>query len=109
MMLSDVLSGDPTFRLLQIALLLIAVLAVFLVFYTLRDILLRSRSFFFQIISILLVSCLPIVGFLLYVLIRPTRTLREREVDRALGSLLTDMDIIAKKIMPAEKIAKKKV
>ena len=103
MSLSDILSGDPTFRLLQTVLLAIAIIAIFLVFFTLRDSLLRSQSFLFQIFSILLVSCLPIVGFLLYLLIRPARTLREKKVDHALGSILTDLDILAKKIMPTQK------
>lgn len=76
------LADNPTLRLLQFLLLSIAVLAVFFVLFTTRDILLRSKSFLFQVISILLVACVPVIGFFLYLLIRPARTLRQKELER---------------------------
>lgn len=81
------LSADPSLRLLQGLLLTIAVLVVYLVFFTLRDVLLRSRNFAFQLFAILLVAFLPIVGFLLYMLIRPVQTLPDRRRDRMLREL----------------------
>ncbi len=81
------LSADPSLRLLQGLLLTIAVLVVYLVFFTLRDVLLRSRNFAFQLFAILLVAFLPIVGFLLYMLIRPVQTLADRRRDRMLREL----------------------
>ncbi len=81
------LSADPALRLLQGLLLTIAVLVVYLVFFTLRDVLLRSRNFAFQLFAILLVAFLPIVGFLLYMLIRPVQTLAERRRDRYLREI----------------------
>lgn len=94
------LSADPALRLLQGLLLTIAILVVYLVFFTLRDVLLRSRNFAFQLFAILLVAFLPIVGFLLYMLIRPVQTLAERRRDRYLRELHTAL-------VPATKEVKK--
>lgn len=83
------LADDPMLRLLQGGLVLLGFLVVFLVFFTTRDILLRTQSFTYMFLSILLVAALPIVGFLLYVIVRPARTLKEREVEAMLRELLT--------------------
>jgi hypothetical protein len=61
---------------------------LFLLLYTLRDILQRTHSFAYQCFCVLLVGALPIVGFLVYLLIRPSRTLKEREVEEMLLTLL---------------------
>lgn len=74
------LTVDPTLRLIQVSLILAASLLVFLVFYTTRDIILRTHSLAYQIVSILTVALLPVVGFLIYLLIRPARTIKEREI-----------------------------
>ena len=84
------LSQDPAARAMQIVLMAAGGLAVFFVFYTMRDSLLRSRSFLFQIFSIFLVACLPVAGFLIYLLIRPSRTIRERELERMVLQLLDE-------------------
>ncbi|PIQ76617.1 hypothetical protein COU78_02835 [Candidatus Peregrinibacteria bacterium CG10_big_fil_rev_8_21_14_0_10_49_24] len=81
------LADDPTLRLLQGCMLLIGVLVIFLVFYTTRDILLRTHSFVYMFVSILLVAVLPVAGFFLYLLIRPARTIKERELESMLLSL----------------------
>ncbi|MFH0770684.1 MAG: PLD nuclease N-terminal domain-containing protein [Candidatus Peregrinibacteria bacterium] len=82
------LAEDPTLRFLQIALVLGSVIAVFFVFYTTRDILLRSHSLVATFACILLVAALPLVGFLLYLLIRPARTVKEREMESLIRSLV---------------------
>ena len=41
-------------------------------------------------ISILIVALLPVVGFFLYVLIRPARTIKERELEALLLRLVVD-------------------
>lgn len=79
---------NPTLRLMQSGLLTLGVVSAFLVFYTTRDSLLRSRSFLFQCFSILLVAALPIVGFFLYLLIRPARTRKERDMEAMLREIL---------------------
>ena len=82
------LSDNPVLRTMQLSLLSVGVVAVLLVCFTTRDILLRSRSFWYQLVSILLVATLPIVGFFLYLLIRPARTVKEREMEEMLKKLI---------------------
>lgn len=83
------LSDDPAVRAAQVVLLSLGGLAVYLVCYATRDILLRTRSFLYQAASILLVALLPVVGFFLYLLIRPARTIVERENAGRLHRVLT--------------------
>ena len=87
-MFLSLLTDNPMIRAMQLSLLGAAVVAIYLVFFTTRDILLRTRSFFYQIVCILLVAVLPIVGFFLYLLIRPASTVREREMQKMLRSIL---------------------
>ena len=61
---------------------------VFLALFALRDILLRTHSFVYQILCIVMVAALPVVGFLLYLLIRPRRTLSEKRIERKLDELV---------------------
>ncbi len=68
--------------------LLIACIVVFFVLFTLRDILLRTSSFLYQIFCILLVAALPLLGFLLYLLIRPSRTIAERRLESKVDEIL---------------------
>lgn len=81
------LADDPMLRLMQGIMLLVGALVIFLVFFTTRDILLRTNSFFYMFICIVLVAVLPLVGFLLYILIRPARTIKERELYKMIASL----------------------
>lgn len=74
-------ADNPAVAGVQIAILILAALAVFFVIYTTRDILLRTRSFLLQFFCILIVTALPIVGFLIYLIIRPARTVKQRETD----------------------------
>ncbi|HLD32539.1 MAG TPA: hypothetical protein VJB10_03045 [Candidatus Peribacteraceae bacterium] len=82
------LADDPTLRLLQMGMLLLGTIVIFLVFFVTRDILLRTDSFLYMFLCIILVAFLPVVGFFLYLLIRPARTIKEREVEKMLRSLL---------------------
>jgi len=83
-----VLSDDPVLRMVQVGLLTLGCVAVYLVCYTTRDILLRTRSFLYQAGSILLVALLPVVGFFVYLLIRPARTIKQREIGESIGRIL---------------------
>lgn len=87
------LADDPALRALQGGMLLAGALVVFLVFYATRDILLRTHSFLFMFICIVLVAFLPIIGFFFYLLIRPARTIKEREVESMLKELLAERTI----------------
>jgi len=86
---STYMAQDAAVRSMQIWLLTAGVVLIFLLFYATRDILLRSRSFWYQLFSILLVAALPGVGFLLYMLIRPSRTLKERAMESLLRELVS--------------------
>lgn len=83
-----ILADDPVLRALQGGLLFLGVIVVFLVFYATRDILLRTRSFPVMLGSIVLVAFLPVVGFFLYLLLRPARTIAQRETDRRIEEIL---------------------
>lgn len=83
------LADDPALRLLQCAMLLTGLCIIFLVFYTTRDILLRTHSFWYMFVSIVAVAGLPVAGFLLYLLFRPSRTIKEREMEEMLAELLS--------------------
>jgi len=72
---------DPNLLLLQGLMLLVGLIVIFLVFFTTRDILLRTHSFWYMFFSIVLVAFAPVIGFLLYLLIRPARTVKEREME----------------------------
>lgn len=80
-------SADPSVLLVQSAMVFSACVIVFLVLFATRDILLRSHSLSLQIVCILLVALLPVVGFLLYLLIRPSRTVAERSLERRVQEL----------------------
>lgn len=87
-MFLSLLTDNPVIRAMQLSLLGAAVVAIYLVFFTTRDILLRTRSFLYQILCILLVAVLPVLGFFLYLLIRPATTVREREMEKMVKKLL---------------------
>lgn len=84
--LTGFLPTDPVMW-VQGAVIAVAVVLIYLLLYTLRDILLRTRSFWYQFFCVLLVGCLPVVGFFLYLLIRPARTVKERELESMLQIL----------------------
>ena len=84
----SLIADNPMIRMAQLSLLGGAVVAVYFVFFTTRDILLRTRSFLYQIGCILLVALLPILGFFLYLLVRPATTVREREVEKMLKKIV---------------------
>lgn len=70
----------------QVIIYVSAFFLVYFLFFTMRDIFLRTHSSLYQIACILLVGLLPVIGFLLYFLIRPARTVKERELEALLVS-----------------------
>lgn len=85
---SQSVADNPELFFLKGALILFASIVLFLLFFALRDILLRTRSFWYQFFCIVLVTLLPVVGFLLYLLIRPARTIKQRELESLLLTLM---------------------
>lgn len=88
---SAVLATDPAALMMQMGVLGGGAVLLFLLFWTLRDALLRSRSLVFQVFSLFLVTALPLFGFLAYLLIRPAQTLQEREQTRLLHAVLREL------------------
>ena len=86
--LLGVLSDDPAARVFQLSVLGLGVFSVYLLFYTTRDVLIRSSSIPLQLFSIFLVALLPVVGFFLYLLFRPSQTIAERGVMHLLRILV---------------------
>ena len=82
-----IFSADPMLRLAQMGLLFMGCLLVFLLLFAARDIILRTHSFLYQIVCIILVALLPGIGFLLYLLVRPARTIKERAMEAMLRKL----------------------
>jgi hypothetical protein len=87
------LSSSPLIVSAQIGVVLGAAFLIFLIFYATRDVLLRSRSLTMQVFSILLVAALPVVGFLLYLLIRPARTVWERRMEETVNGLCQSLQL----------------
>lgn len=85
---------------------MVGLFAIFLVFFTTRDVILRTHSFLYMLFSILLVALLPGVGFLLYLLIRPARTIKERELEKMLKDILHDHEKLAKEKKKQKKTVK---
>ncbi len=101
------LSSNPSLFFLQLTMVVGAALLVFLVLFTTRDILLRSRSFVIQFLCILLVALVPGIGFLLYLLVRPARTNRERMLEELVMDLSDEVrelsdQVTQRKPMPAK-------
>ncbi len=92
--LSGIFSDDPSLRMIQMGLLVLGILIVFLLLFATRDILLRTRSFAYQFACILLVALLPGIGFLLYLLIRPARTLKERELEARIEHIEESLSLL---------------
>lgn len=82
-------NDNPVILSLQAGIVVAGVMTVYLLAYTVRDIILRSRSVVYQLACILLVAALPIVGFFLYLLIRPARTVQQRQMEKMLKEILS--------------------
>ena len=89
--LGTFISTDSTARFMQGLLVAGAFVVLFFLLFTVRDILQRTRSFFYQAFCILLVAFLPGLGFLLYLLLRPSRTINEREMEVIIRALAVQL------------------
>jgi ABC-type nickel/cobalt efflux system permease component RcnA len=85
---SQLFAANPSLVVMQLCMIAAGVLLVYLVLYATRDILLRTHSFLYQIAVIILVSVLPVIGFLLYLLIRPSTTNRQRKMEHDVHEVL---------------------
>jgi hypothetical protein len=92
-------SNSPVF-IVQLAMIAIGTTLVFLVLFATRDILLRTHSLLYQVFCILIVAALPILGFLVYLLIRPTSTCAERQLRHDIEQILSKFASHPKKRPP---------
>lgn len=101
--------GSDTFGTLKIAVLVyFALLWLAIIIWVTKDALQRSDSIFFQAFSILLSIIVPILGVLLYLIIRPGKTRMERyyeELERNMleGDTTTEQNTCDKCLTPADK------
>lgn len=102
------LADDPMLRALQGGLLLLGFLVIFTVFFATRDILLRTQSFLLMFFCIILVAFLPIVGFFLYLLIRPSQTIAERTLARQVDVLYAVLNVAVQGQKSGKKTEKKR-
>ncbi len=75
-----ILAQDPIVRSVQAGLICLTGVHIYVIFYVLRDVLLRCRSVTLQLVYLVLVAVLPGLGFLLYILVRPAQTHYERRL-----------------------------
>jgi len=70
---------NPSFKTIQLAVVVyIGLMWLFIIVWVTRDAIHRSDSLIFQVISILMNIVFPILGILLYLIIRPGKTTTER-------------------------------
>ena len=89
---------ETVVRSVQIALGVGAAGLVFLIFWATRDILRRTRSTTLQVLNILMVALLPVVGFGLYLIVRPSRTIEEKEMAGNVQEILSILKIREEKM-----------
>jgi len=101
--------GSDTFATVKVAVLAyFALLWLAIILWVTRDALQRSGSILFQAFSILLNIAVPILGVLLYLIIRPSKTRMERyyeELERNMleGESQGEMSTCSKCLTPADK------
>jgi len=91
--LSGFLGPQSIPTLLQIGVGYVAVLWIFLILWVAKDASHRSDSLFFQLVAVLIiVITTPLIGIPLYLLIRPSTTVIEREMYDMLHYIVTEAD-----------------
>ena len=104
----DFLSSDTFGMVKMAALAYFALLWLAIIIWVTKDALQRSDSIFFQAFSILLNIIVPILGVLLYLIIRPGKTRMERyyeELERNMleGENLSEQNTCDKCLTPTDK------
>lgn len=86
--LFEFLNSNPIGNIKLIVFGYIALLWISIIIWVTRDVLARSNNIFFQALVILINVALPIVGVLLYLIIRPSRTQMERYYEQLEAGIL---------------------
>lgn len=100
-------SSDPTVFALQVGAVIASAAVIYTVLFVTRDVIIRSRSIVFQVFSILLTAALPLAGFLLYFLMRPSTTNAERALQKDVTEMLVRLREHDRKDLPKVEPEKK--
>lgn len=95
--LSQLFAANPSLFIMQLCMVFVGILLVYIVLFTTRDVLIRSDSFLYQLGMIIVVAVLPVLGFLLYVLIRPATTCRQRKFEHDVREILKHLHVSGNK------------
>jgi hypothetical protein len=105
--------NDPSFQTIQIAIIIYAgILWLAVIIWVTRDAIGRSDSLIFQVIAILLNIVFPILGILIYLIIRPGKTTTERYYEDLEHRLILESigeQALTEKTEENDKVAKKKI
>lgn len=83
--------ASPSFQNLQLAAIVyVGLLWLSIIIWVTRDIIHRSESLIFQVFSILINIAFPILGVLIYLIIRPTKTMVEKYYEELENHFITD-------------------
>ena len=91
--INDILEfiSSPSFNLIQIIVIsYIGLLWLSVIIWVTRDSIHRSNSLFFQTFAILLNIAIPILGSLLYLIIRPSQTTAEKYIEEMEHKMLNE-------------------
>lgn len=106
---SLIFSSDPTVFAMQVGAIVASAVVIYTVLWTTKDVIARSRSTLFQVSSILLSAALPVVGFFLYLLLRPTTTNAERALRKDMTEILVRLRESGKTVAPTDPQKKQKI
>lgn len=96
---------SPSFQTLQLGLITyLGLLWLSIIIWVTRDAIHRSDSLIFQVIAILLNIIFPVLGVLLYLIIRPSKTSNERYYEEMEHKLI--MEAIEEKKPQVKKVKK---
>lgn len=97
----------PSFQTIQLALVIyIGLLWLFVIIWVTRDAIHRSDSLMFQVLAILINIIFPLLGILLYLIIRPTKTTAEKYYEELEHRLI--LESIGENEVPEDSKAHKK-
>ncbi len=97
----------PSFKAIQLIIVIyFGLLWLAIIIWVMRDAISRSKSLIFQVFAILLNILFPILGILLYLIIRPSKTSLERYYEELEHRLILE-SIGEQEKAPSKKIAKK--
>lgn len=93
----------PQFSLPAFAMMCFGAVLVYIIFYTTKDVFARSESFLFMFFALLLVTAIPLLGFALYILIRPSSRTLERKMYAKLQIIEEQLHSAERKHLPQAK------